>query len=127
LQFQPAPLHRGALGLRRRAGGQGRAVQVDPIKSALKAPGTKRLKLIYDGPLSNFAFNFNLRRYIKDAAEKAVAAAEVELAEAFKERNIMNLLFKQKRTMTPKAGPAGYCPARHRHRRHAFSNPRVSS
>jgi len=38
-------------------------VQVDPIKPALKAPGTKRLKLIYDGPLSNFAFNFNLRRY----------------------------------------------------------------
>ena len=41
----------------------GRAVQVDPIKPALKAPGTKRLELIYDGPLSNFAFNFNLRRY----------------------------------------------------------------
>jgi len=42
----------------------GRAVQVvDPIKPALKAPGTKRLELIYDGPLSNFAFKFNLRRY----------------------------------------------------------------
>jgi len=53
-----------------RAGGaaavwdHGRAVQVDPIKPALKAPGAKRLELIYDGPLSNFAFDFNLRRYI---------------------------------------------------------------
>jgi hypothetical protein len=28
----------------------------------MKAPGTKRLKLKYDGPLSNFAFKFNLRR-----------------------------------------------------------------
>jgi len=41
----------------------GRAVQVDPIKPALKAPGTKRLELIYDGPLSDFAFKFKLRRY----------------------------------------------------------------
>jgi lipoate-protein ligase A len=38
-------------------------VQVDPIKPTLKAPGTKRLKLKYDDPLSNFAFKFNLRRY----------------------------------------------------------------
>jgi hypothetical protein len=30
----------------------------------LKAPGTKRLKLQCDDPLSNFAFKFNLRRYI---------------------------------------------------------------
>jgi hypothetical protein len=38
-------------------------VQVDPIKSKFKAPGTKRLKLKYDERLSSFAFNFNLRRY----------------------------------------------------------------
>ena len=43
--------------------GPGRAVQVDPIKPTFRAHGTKRLKLINDGPLSNFAFNFNLRRY----------------------------------------------------------------
>jgi hypothetical protein len=30
----------------------------------MDAPGTKRLKLRYDGPLSYFAFKFNLRRYI---------------------------------------------------------------
>jgi hypothetical protein len=33
------------------------------MKPTLKAPGTKRLKLKCDEPLSNFAFNFNLRRY----------------------------------------------------------------
>jgi hypothetical protein len=32
----------------------------------LKPPGTERLKLEYGGPLSNFAFKFNLRRYIMD-------------------------------------------------------------
>jgi len=41
----------------------GKAVQVDPVKHTSKAPGSKLLKLKYDGPLSNFAFNFNLRRY----------------------------------------------------------------
>ena len=45
------------------AGHRGRALQVDPIKPALKPPGSKRLELIYDGPLSKFAFNFKLRRY----------------------------------------------------------------
>ena len=39
-------------------------MQVDPIKPTVKAPGTKRLKLICDDPLSNFAFKYNLRRYI---------------------------------------------------------------
>jgi hypothetical protein len=28
-----------------------------------KVPGSKRLKLKYGEPLSNFAFKFNLRRY----------------------------------------------------------------
>ena len=37
----------------------GRAVQVDPMKPKLKPPGTKRLKLQYDEPPSNFAFKFN--------------------------------------------------------------------
>ena len=41
----------------------GRAVQVDPMKPALKPPGTKRLKLTYDKLLSNVAFKINLRRY----------------------------------------------------------------
>ena len=41
----------------------GRAVQVDPVKSALKGAGTKRLKLKYYKLLSNFPFRFNLRRF----------------------------------------------------------------
>jgi len=39
-------------------------VQVAPIKSKLKPPGTKGLKLKCDKLLLNFAFKFNLRRYI---------------------------------------------------------------
>jgi hypothetical protein len=45
---------------------RGRAVQVDPIKPKLKAPGcpgTNRLKVYCDELLSSFGFNFNLRRY----------------------------------------------------------------
>ena len=38
-------------------------MQVDPIKSKLKPPETKRLKLTFDILLSNFALKFNLRRY----------------------------------------------------------------
>ena len=38
-------------------------MQVDPIKPTLKAPGTKRLNLKNDEPLSNFGFKFNLRPY----------------------------------------------------------------
>ena len=45
------------------APGPGRAVQVDPIKPTLKAPGGERLKPKYDDVLSNLGVNFNLRRY----------------------------------------------------------------
>jgi len=44
-------------------------VQIDPPKTTLKPPGTKRLKLKYDKLLSIcfiFYFNFNLRRYTKE-------------------------------------------------------------
>jgi len=47
------------------AGFQGRAMQVDPMKPVLKAPGSMLLKLIYDEPLSTSAFKFNLRRHTK--------------------------------------------------------------
>jgi hypothetical protein len=33
------------------------------MKPKLKAPGTQRLKLKYDEPVSNFGFKFKLRRY----------------------------------------------------------------
>jgi hypothetical protein len=45
------------------AGIHGRAVQVDPIKPTLKAPGTMPLTLKYDILLSNSAFNSNLCCY----------------------------------------------------------------
>ena len=51
-------------------------MQVDPIKPALKAPGTKRLKLQYDTPLSNFAFKFNLRRYSSGKSDKSYVDLE---------------------------------------------------
>jgi hypothetical protein len=62
------PLAHGAVRRLRRqeaALPQGRVVQVDPIKPEMKPPGTKRSKLVYHTLLSGFAFNFNLRRYIK--------------------------------------------------------------
>ena len=55
---------------------RGRAVQVDPMRPTLKAPGTERLKLQYEKPLSNFPFKFNLRRYRvgRRAAQRRVLA-----------------------------------------------------
>jgi hypothetical protein len=35
------------------------------MKPKLKAPGSRRWKRIYDGLVSNFNFNFNLRHYTK--------------------------------------------------------------
>jgi hypothetical protein len=43
---------------------RGVAVQVDPVTPALKASGSTRLTLGNEKALSNFAFNFNLRRYM---------------------------------------------------------------
>jgi hypothetical protein len=66
IEIQLAPLHHGAEHedrLRDEGEEPGRAVQVDPVKPMLKAPGCTRLTLYYDEPLSNFAFGFNLRRY----------------------------------------------------------------
>ena len=47
-------------------------MQVDPIKPTLKAPGSKRLKLEHEKLLSNFAFNFNLRRYTEGIPDKQI-------------------------------------------------------
>jgi hypothetical protein len=56
------------------------------MKPKLKAPGTKRLKLNYDAPLSSVAFNFNLLRCTKaakaEANAEAKAAAEAAKAKA---------------------------------------------
>jgi len=60
----------------------GRAVQVDPIKPMLKAPRIKRLKLIRDEPLSNFAFKFNLRRYDSGGEYNSADSAALHTLEA---------------------------------------------
>jgi len=46
------------------------------MKPALKAPGTKRLKLYYDERPSNFAFKSNLRRYAVAALDVAALLKE---------------------------------------------------
>jgi len=52
-------------------------VQVYPImKPKLNPPGIKRLRLIHDDPLSNFASNFNLRRYKEDPSGSYDVAAQ---------------------------------------------------
>ena len=51
--------------MRREQDGQGKAVQVDPMKPIWKPPGNKHLKLQCDIVLSTFALKFNLRRYMK--------------------------------------------------------------
>jgi len=49
-------------------------VQVDPVNPTLKAPGTKRLKLKCDEPLSKITFKFHLCRYA-EAVDKYAALA----------------------------------------------------
>jgi len=53
----------------------GRAVQVHPVKPTLKAPGTERLKLKYDKPLSSFAIKSNLRCYTLAASRRPLRRA----------------------------------------------------
>jgi hypothetical protein len=52
-------------------------VQLDPTKPPLKAPGAEPFKPKCDELLSNFAFNFNLRGYIKVAERLTPQAALV--------------------------------------------------
>jgi hypothetical protein len=44
--------------------GLGTAVQFEPMKYTLEAPGTMRFKLQCDTPLSSFTFKCKLRRYV---------------------------------------------------------------
>jgi hypothetical protein len=56
-------------------------VQVAPIKPTSKTPGTKRLRLKCDDPLSHFAFNFHLRRYAMELAGLKTLADKLTPAE----------------------------------------------
>jgi hypothetical protein len=55
----------GVIWVRRHSVLQGWAVQAELMNPMLEAPGPMLLKLRCDGPVSNFAFNLNLRRYSK--------------------------------------------------------------
>jgi len=50
------------------------------MKPTLKAPGTKRLKLKCDKLLSNFVFNFNLRRHRTGGGAGPIGEAATRLA-----------------------------------------------
>jgi hypothetical protein len=54
---------------------RGGALQVDPVKPTLKAPGSERLKVKSDVLLSNVAFNFNSHRYTAADHSRRRAAA----------------------------------------------------
>jgi hypothetical protein len=60
-------------------------VQLDPVNSELKAPGIILMKLRCDGPLSDVAFKFKLRRYIEVRA--VVRAMPLEDGYASTSRN----------------------------------------
>ena len=49
-------------------------MQIDPVRPVLKAPGTKRLKLKYNETSLNFAFKFDLRRFVKANMTAALAS-----------------------------------------------------
>jgi hypothetical protein len=51
-------------------------VQVEPMRPMLKSPGSMLLKVRCGGPLSNFAFKINLRRYNEGVLEMLRAAGE---------------------------------------------------
>ncbi len=56
------------------------AVQLDHVDTTLKAPGSKRLKLTHGKPLSIFAFNFNMRRYMEGVDLFFTVAFAAEMA-----------------------------------------------
>ena len=92
------------------SGKRGRAVQVDPNKPTLKAPGTNRLKLKYDEPLSSFAFILKERPYERDAAHLRLRDAVYDLWT----RTIAHSdLVKPDSELTLEVGPARYCSPRH--------------
>ena len=70
----------GARHARPRCCAPGRAVHLDPMKPTLTAPGSRRSNLEHENLLSNFAFNFNLRRY--SLVEEGEAEGESNAREA---------------------------------------------
>ena len=78
-------------------------MQVDPTKPTLKAPGTERLKLKSDEPLSNFAFKFNLRRYTLAQRDAQLAQSEAMLAQS------NAILLREREARAWEVGEVGQC------------------
>ena len=77
-------------------------MQIDPIKLTSKALAAKRLRLKCGELASNFAFNFNLRRYIEaEASTWLISDGILELS-----------LLKRNRRGSYEAGPGAprRCP-----------------
>jgi len=70
----------------------------------LKSTGTKRLKLQFDIPLSNFAFKLKLRRY-------SMALILLDIASHWLQMYSQLLTNKT----SHKVPPRRYCSSRHRH------------
>jgi len=89
------------------------------MKPTLIAPGSKRLKLKYDKLLSNLAFNFNLRRYIKVwfMAPEFAGVARGMYKKAYLLMNEAGIVEVKGRNSPPTVRPATYCrcPPRHLH------------
>ena len=61
------------------------------MKTMLKAPGTTRLDLAYDKLLSNFGFNFKLRRYTMVLAEDPLEAGRNITGAAYRFKEVRSL------------------------------------
>jgi hypothetical protein len=77
----------------------------------LKPPGTKRLKLQYDKLVSDFGFNFKLRRYTLESELGVPFPVKVEAPHIV-----------PRRQMHVEVGAAGQVPPRHQHRDHPCSS-----
>ena len=75
--------------------GNGEAMQVEPMTSKLKAPGTKRLKLKYDNLLSSFAFNIELRLYTMVDRGDVVTVGQVDIPRHATQRTLNPRLLSQ--------------------------------
>ena len=88
----------------------GRAVQVDPIKHKLKAPGTNLLTLEYDDLLSTLAFTFNLRHHTSATITAACAPSASAPSTSAAGRGLCNELSTNTQyTYDPRISPPDMC------------------
>ena len=79
------------------------------MKPKLKAPGIKRLKLLYVGPLSNFAFKPNLRRYSEAfGSERATASTTLRPSSRGYGHTLVNFSAQLERFVWDRGCAGGY-------------------